>query len=74
VSRFRPSGDKFSVLDVTGWWLLSRGTVKNMVTTLGFEIANVVKSKVTICAKGMEGDRVCEAIVAKRIAEHGHSS
>lgn len=66
-STFRPAAHKTGNLDVKSWWLLSRGTVKAMIGTMGFEIKEVVKSNVMINAVGSEGLRTCEAIVAKRI-------
>lgn len=67
ISTFRPSAEKTDNLDLKGWWLLSRGTIKAMVGTMGFEFERSVPSKAMVNSKGHEGPRTCEALVFKRV-------
>jgi len=66
VSTFRPAANKTSNLDIKGWWLLSRGTIKAMAGTMGFEFERSVFSNVMVNSKDSEGPRSCEALVFQR--------
>jgi SAM-dependent methyltransferase len=68
ISTWRPSGDKCDTLSVKGWWLLSKGTIKNMLGTLGFSVVDTVESEVMVNSSLRPGPCTCEAIVAKRVA------
>lgn len=67
VSTFRPDANKTGNLDIKGWWLLSRGTIKAMAGTMGFEFQESVLSEAMVNSKGHEGPRTCEALVFKRV-------
>lgn len=69
ISTWRPCAEKHDTLSVKGWWLLSKGTIKNMLGTLGFVIVDIVKSDVMVNSPLRPGPCTCEAIVAKRINE-----
>ncbi|MEQ8934773.1 MAG: hypothetical protein RIE56_03150 [Amphiplicatus sp.] len=64
---FRPSASNDTNLGIKSWWLLSTGALSNMIGSMGFEIVETVSSNVQINAKGSEGPRTCQAIVAQRI-------
>lgn len=67
VATFRPSADDTSNLGIKSWWFLSKSAIEAMVGTMGFKVVATVPARAIVNAAGSEGERMCEALVAKRI-------
>lgn len=63
---FRPAANKTGVYDIKGWWLLSIGTVKNMLGVLGFTEVETIDFYASCVSPGLEGEKLCTAIIARK--------
>jgi hypothetical protein len=66
ASVFRPNAADTSYPALKGWWLLSIGTMRNMLGVLGFDIKKVVEVQAKMQVPGREEVGNFQSIVAHR--------
>ena len=66
VAVFRPNPELNAQNELRSWWLLSIGTVRNMLGVLGFEVERIVEFDAEILQADRKGMKRCQAVVARR--------